>query len=58
LKDVRDGSIVKECMKNHAEEFTGGKEEQYRGRFITYISSCGCFLMDKRIADMEEVYNG
>jgi hypothetical protein len=45
-------------MKNHAEEFTGGKEELYRGRFKIYIGSCGCFLMDKRLSEMEVGYNG
>lgn len=58
LKDLESGVIQKDCMINHFGEFTGGLEELYRERHRSYLNSCGCFLMDRRLAAMEEDYHG
>ena len=58
LEDIMAGRIVKDCMVNHSDEFTGGMEDLHRRRFQTYLSSCGCYLMDRRICECEEGYFG
>ena len=58
LEDIMTGKIVKDCMINHSDEFTGGLEDLHRKRFQTYLSSCGCYLMDRRICKCEEGYSG
>ena len=56
LEDIRTGKIVKDCMVNHFDEFTGGMEELHRQRFHAYLGSCGCYLMNKYIHEHEEGY--
>lgn len=58
LKDMEQGTIQKDCMTNHFEDFTGGMEELHRERYRSYLNSCGCYLMDLRLKDMEEEYHG
>lgn len=58
LEDMTTGKIVKDCMVNHSDEFTGGMEELHRKRFQVYLGSCGCYLMDRRIRECEEGYFG
>lgn len=58
LKDIEQGVIQKECMTNHSKDFTGGMEKLHRDRYCSYLSSCGCYLMDLRIKDKEEDYHG
>lgn len=56
--DIKYGRILKDCMMNHSDDFTRGMEKLHRNRFITYLGSCGCFLMDKRLAVSKEEYCG
>lgn len=58
LNDLKTGKIKKECMTNHFQEFFEGLEELHRDRFCIYLKSCGCFLMNRRLDAMEEVYHG
>lgn len=58
LKDIEQGIIQKDCMTNHFKDFTGRMEELHRDRYRSYLSSCGCYLMDLRLEDMEEDYHG
>lgn len=58
LKDMEQGIIQKDCMTNHFKDFTGGMEELHRDRYRSYLSSCGCYLMDLRLKNMEEDYHG
>jgi len=58
LKDMEQGIIQKDCMTNHFKDFTGGMEGLHRDRYRSYMSSCGCYLMDLRLKDMEEEYHG
>lgn len=58
LRDIEQGVIQKECMTNHFRDFTGGMEKLHRERYRSYLSSCGCYLMDLRIKDMEDDYYG
>lgn len=58
LEDIMTGKIVKDCMVNHSDEFNGGVEDLHRKRFQTYLGSCGCYLMDRRIHEYEEGYIG
>lgn len=58
LKDMEQGIIQKDCMTNHFKDFTGGMEALHRDRYRSYMSSCGCYLMDLRLKDMEEEYHG
>lgn len=58
LNDIKKGTIKKDCMVNHSYDFTGGMENLYRDRFNMYLSSCGCYLMDMRLHELEEGYCG
>ena len=58
LDDIKLGRILKDCMVNHSDDFTGGMEKLHRKRFNTYLSSCGCYLMDRRLDESEEGYCG
>ena len=58
LNDLKTGEIEKECMTNHFQEFSEGLEDLHKDRFCTYLKSCGCFLMNRRLDAMEEVYHG
>lgn len=58
LDDMKSGRIEKDCMVNHSDDFTGGMEKFHRKRFHTYLGSCGCYLMDRRLAESEEGYCG
>ena len=58
LSDLKAGRIKKECMTNHFQEFSAGLGELHRDRFSTYLKSCGCYLMNRRLDAMEEAYHG
>lgn len=58
LNDIKHRRIMKDCMINHSEDFTGGMEELHRKRFNTYLGSCGCYLMDRRLNELEGGYRG
>lgn len=58
LDDVRLDRIMKDCMMNHSDDFSGGMEKLHRERFNRYLSSCGRYLMDRRLGELEEGYCG
>lgn len=58
LDEMKSGAIVKACMGNHSDDFTGGMENLHRERFRQYLGSCGCYLMDLRLRESEEAYHG
>lgn len=58
LDDIKFGRIEKDCMVNHSDNFTGGMEKYHRKRFNLYLSSCGCYLMNRRLYESEEGYCG
>ena len=58
LEDIKTNKILKDCMVNHSDEFTGDVEELHRKRFRAYLGSCGCYLMDLRIKENEGRYDG
>ncbi len=58
LSDLKFGKLHKDCMMNRFGEFTSGLEELHRERLCSYLNSCGCFLMNRRLADLEEGYHG
>lgn len=58
FNDLKTGKIKKECMTNHFHEFSEGLEKLHRERFCIYLKSCGCFLMNRRLDAVEEVYHG
>lgn len=55
---LKDGSFVKNHRPNHAPDFDKGYEELYRARFVSYLGSCGCFLMDGRLNARGREYRG
>lgn len=58
VDSLKDGSFVKNHRPNHAPDFDKGYEELYRTRFVNYLGSCGCFLMDKRLGTKGREYRG
>ncbi|MDE5820485.1 MAG: hypothetical protein K2N41_01520 [Lachnospiraceae bacterium] len=58
LDDIKSGRIEKDCPVNHSDDFTGGMEKLHEKRFHMYLSSCGCYLMDRRLDESEEGYCG
>lgn len=56
VEQLQSGEFKKNYRPNHGPDFTGGLEEQYQYAFNQYMSSCGCFLMDKRLVRRE--YHG
>ncbi len=49
VEELLSGKFKKNYRPNHGPDFTGGLEELYSYYFVKYLSSCGCFLMDRRI---------
>lgn len=58
IEMIMDGTICKDSMPNHADEFTGGKESYYYDLFESYMGSCGCYMMDMRLEANRREYNG
>lgn len=58
VKMIMDGTIYKDCMPNHADEFTGGNEAYHLKLFESYLGSCACYMMDKRLEADRREYNG
>lgn len=58
LDDIKSGRIKKDCRVNHSDDFTGGMEKLHKKRFNMYLSSCGRYLMDKRLHESEGGYCG
>ena len=55
---LETGAFVKDFRPNHGSDFTGGLENLHRERFRLYMGSCGCFLMDLRLASGTGEYYG
>lgn len=58
VDSLMDGSFVKNHRPNHAPDFDKGYEDLYRNRFVNYLGSCGCFLMDRRLDARGREYRG
>ena len=58
LKRIEDGTIQKNHLVNHGEDFTKGPEGIACMRFNRYIGSCGYQLMRHRIETEARVYRG
>ena len=58
VESLADGTFVKNYRTNHGPDFTKGYEELYRYRFNSYVGSCGCFLMNKRLENKGSEYRG
>lgn len=53
VNELITGEFKKDYHMNCCPDFTEGLEELYHHVFEMYISSCGCFLMDKRLTRVE-----
>lgn len=49
VTDLKQGIILKDTLPIYSDDFSEGIEELHRERFVKYMGSCSCFLMDKRI---------
>lgn len=49
VEELQNGIFKKNNRPNHGSDFADGLEGLYYYYFDKYISSCNCFLMDKRI---------
>lgn len=58
LNDLKTGKFNEKVHKESFQDFSEGLAELHRDRFCTYLKSCGCFLMNRRLDAMEEVYHG
>ena len=58
LNDLKTGKIKEEYITSYSHEFSEGLEEVHRDKFCTYLKSCGCFLMNRRLDAAEEAYHG
>lgn len=58
VNSLEDGSFSKECRTNHGFDFTGGLEQLHKYRFVTYMSSCGCYLLNRRVESKKGEYFG
>lgn len=56
VDELLNGEFKKNYRPNHGPDFTGGLEDLYLYCFDKYMSSCGCFLMDKRL--VRSAYHG
>lgn len=55
---IEDGSFYKEFRTNHGLDFTGSLEQLHKYRFVTYMGSCGCYLLNSRVASRKGEYFG
>ena len=58
VESLKNGTFVKNHRTNHAPDFDKGYEDLYRNRFVSYLGSCGCFLMDRRLETKGREYRG
>lgn len=58
VERIADGTIQKNHLVNHGDNFTKGPEGIARMRFNRYIGSCGYQLMRHRIETEARIYRG
>lgn len=58
IERLMDGTIEKQVVKNHGEDFTEGAEDISCARFSRFIGSCSYLLMKNRVEKETRSYYG